>query len=169
MKAASPRLLSFCYAKNHLTMASFYCKFKVVLLRFITVFISLEFGVWSVELFQLEEIGRQENTVKFKSKKFSVRIVNLYKFLCDEKKEYVLSKQVLRSGTSIGANIAESECAISEKDFLSKIYIALKECVETIYWLDLLFETGYITTNEYISIKTDCEEIKKCYHHQQKQ
>ena len=76
----------------------------------------------------------QEKTVKFKSKKFSVRVVNLYKYLCDEKKEFVLSKQILRSGTSIGANIAESECAISEKDFLSKIYIALKECVETNYW-----------------------------------
>ena len=62
----------------------------------------------------------QEKTVKFKSKKFSVRVVNLYKYLCDEKKEFVLSKQILRSGTSIGANIAESECAISEKDFLSK-------------------------------------------------
>ena len=90
-----------------------------------------------------------EKTVKFKSKKFAVRIVKLYKYLCDEKKEYVLSKQVLRSGTSIGANIAESECAISEKDFLSKIYIALKECVETLYWLDLLFETEYLSETEY--------------------
>lgn len=65
----------------------------------------------------------KEKTVKFKSKRFAVRIVNLYKYLCDEKKEYVLSKQVLRSGTSIGANIAESECAISEKDFLSKFIL----------------------------------------------
>ena len=103
----------------------------------------------------------QENTVKFKSKRFAVRIVNLYKYLYDEKKEFVLSKQVLRSGTSIGANIAESECAISEKDFLSKIYIALKECAETIYWLDLLFETEYISNSEYNSIKNDCEEIRK--------
>ena len=70
----------------------------------------------------------ESRTVKFKSKRFAVRVVNLYKYLCNEKKEYVLSKQVLRSGTSIGANIAESECAISERDFLSKIYIALKEC-----------------------------------------
>ena len=73
-----------------------------------------------------------EKTVKYKSKKFSVRIVNLYKYLCDKKNEYVLSKQILRSGTSIGANIAESECAISKKDFLSKIYIALKESAETL-------------------------------------
>lgn len=103
----------------------------------------------------------QERTVKYKSKKFAVRIVNLYKYLCDEKKEYVLSKQILRSGTSIGANIAESECAISEKDFLSKIYIALKECAETIYWLDLLAETDYLTQDEYRSIYADCEELRK--------
>lgn len=116
---------------------------------------SVEFGVWRVKLME------KEKTVKFKSKRFAVRIVNLYKYLCDEKKEYVLSKQVLRSGTSIGANIAESECAISEKDFLSKIYIALKECAETIYWLDLLFETNYLSENEYKSVKNDCEEIRK--------
>ncbi|MFR9545981.1 MAG: four helix bundle protein [Rikenellaceae bacterium] len=102
-----------------------------------------------------------ENTVKFKSKRFAVRIVNLYKYLCDEKKEYVLSKQLLRSGTSIGANIAESECAISRKDFTNKIYIALKECSETIYWLDLLYETNYLNEKEYLSIKNDCEEMRK--------
>ena len=103
----------------------------------------------------------REKTVKYKSKKFAVRIVRLYKYLCDEKKEYVLSNQLLRSGTSIGANIAESECAISEKDFLSKIYIALKESAETIYWLDLLFETDYLSEIEYKSMKDDCEELRK--------
>ena len=103
----------------------------------------------------------QEKTVKFKSKNFSVRVVSLYKYLCDEKKEFVLSKQILRSGTSIGANIAESECAISEKDFLSKIYIALKECVETNYWLDLLFDTDYLSKEQYDSVRADCEEIRK--------
>ena len=103
----------------------------------------------------------REKTVKYKSKKFAIRIVKLYKYLCDEKKEYVLSKQLLRSGTSIGANIAESECAISEKDFLSKIYIALKESAETIYWLDLLFETDYLSEIEYKSMKDDCEELRK--------
>lgn len=72
-----------------------------------------------------------------------------------------MSKQVLRSGTSIGANIAESECAMSSKDFLSKIYIALKECNETLYWLDLLYETQYITESQYSSIKGDCTEIKR--------
>ena len=80
----------------------------------------------------------KENTVAYKSKRFAVRIVNLYKYLCTEKKEFVLSKQMLRSGTSIGANIAESECAISKSDFTAKIYIAFKEANETIYWLDLL-------------------------------
>ena len=100
-------------------------------------------------------------TAKYKSKKFAVRIVKLYKYLCNEKSEFVLSKQLLRSGTSIGANIAESECAISEKDFLSKIYIALKECSETIYWLELLYETDYLSQSELESVRSDCIEIKK--------
>ena len=103
----------------------------------------------------------EENTVKYKSKKFAVRIINLYKYLCDEKKEFILSKQVLRSGTSIGANIAESETAMSQKDFLAKIYIALKECNETLYWLDLLYETDYITDNQFQSLKSDCEEMRR--------
>ena len=99
--------------------------------------------------------------VKYKSKKFAVRIVNLYKYLCDEKKEFVLSKQILRSGTSIGANIAESECAISEKDFLSKIYIALKECAETIYWLELLHHCDYLSDQMFQSLFEDCEVLRK--------
>ncbi|MDO4219202.1 MAG: four helix bundle protein [Synergistaceae bacterium] len=103
----------------------------------------------------------QEKTVKSKSKKFAVRIVNLYKFLCNEKKEYVLSKQLLRSGTSIGANIAESETAISKKDFLAKLYIALKETNESLYWLDLLHDTEYLTKQEYDSLYFDCEELRK--------
>ena len=87
--------------------------------------------------------------------------MKLYKYLTVEKKEYVLSKQILRSGTSIGANIAESQFAQSRKDFLSKLYIALKECAETIYWLDLLFETEYLSENEYQSLRNDCEELRK--------
>ena len=101
------------------------------------------------------------NTARSKSKKFAVRIVNLYKYLCEEKKEYVLSKQVLRSGTSIGANLAESEYAISEKDFLSKIYISLKESAETLFWLDLLFQTEYLTESEYNSINEEALELLK--------
>ena len=100
-------------------------------------------------------------TAKHKSRLFAVRIVRLYQYLCQDKKEYVLSRQLLKSGTSIGANLAESECAISKKDFLSNIYIALKECSETLYWLDLLQETGYLSQAEYLSIKSDCEEIRK--------
>jgi four helix bundle protein len=103
----------------------------------------------------------KEKTVRFKSKKFAVRIVNLYKHLSAEKKEFVLSKQLLRSGTSIGANLAEAEYGISDKDFLSKVYIALKEAAETIYWIDILFDTDYITLAEYDSLKQDCEEILK--------
>ena len=87
--------------------------------------------------------------------------MKLYKYLTVEKKEYVLSKQILRSGTSIGANIAESECANSRKDFLFKLYIALKESAETIYWHDLLYETKYIDEKMYQSLFCDCEEIKK--------
>ena len=76
---------------------------------------------------------------------FALRIVNLYKYLIDEKNEYVMSKQLLRSGTSIGANIAESEHAQSKADFISKLYIALKEANETKYWLSLLEKANYLT------------------------
>lgn len=103
----------------------------------------------------------KDNVVFDKSKKFAIRIVKLYKYLCDEKKEFVLSKQLLRSGTSIGANIAEANCSISKKEFLSKMYIAFKECSESKYWLDLLFETNYLTQTEYDSIVNDCSEIQK--------
>ena len=84
-----------------------------------------------------------------KSKRFAIRIVKLYKYLCDEKKEVVLSKQLLRSGTSIGANIAEANSAFSKKDFLAKMYIAFKECSESKYWLDLLYKTDYLTQSEF--------------------
>lgn len=96
-----------------------------------------------------------------KAMAFAVRIVNLYKWLCDEKREYVLSKQLLRSGTSIGANIAESKSAISQADFVSKIYIASKECRETQYWIELLYRTDYLNEKQYLSIKEDSEEIGK--------
>ena len=102
-----------------------------------------------------------ENTARFKSKKFAVRIINLYKILTEQKKEYVLSKQMLRSGTSIGANLAEADYGISKKDFLLKIYISLKECSETLYWLDLLFETKYINEKEFNSINNDALELLK--------
>ena len=102
-----------------------------------------------------------ESIVFEKSKQFSVRIVNLYKYLKEDKKEYVLSTQLLRCGTSIGANIAEACCAISKKDFLSKMYIAYKECAETLYWLELLKRTDYLTGKEYQSVREDCQELER--------
>ena len=103
----------------------------------------------------------KENIAKIKSKKLAIGIIELYKKLYDSKKEYVLSKQILRSGTSIGANIVEAECAITNKDFVSKIYIALKECVETKYWLELLYETKFITETEFESYIASCEELRR--------
>lgn len=102
------------------------------------------------------------NSIVFeKSKKFSLRIIGLYKYLCDEKKEFVLSKQLLRSGTSIGANIAEANCAISKKVFLAKMYIAFKESSETAYWLELLYGAEYLSKTEFESINLDCIELQK--------
>ena len=103
----------------------------------------------------------KENVAKDKCMAFAIRIVNLYKHLTEVKGEFVLSKQILRSGTSIGANVAESECAISADDFTSKVYIALKECAETEYWLELLQKTDYITQAQYASIYADYEELRK--------
>ena len=96
-----------------------------------------------------------------KSREFALRIIKLNKFLIEEKKEFVMSKQVMRCGTSIGANIAEAECAFSDKDFLSKMYIAFKETSETRYWLLLLKESGYITNEQFTSLLEDCEELNK--------
>ena len=101
------------------------------------------------------------NIIADKSKKFAIRIVNLYKILVYDKNETVMSKQLLRSGTSIGANIAEAVCSISKKDFLSKMYIAFKECSETVYWIELLYETKFINYEEYVSIYGDCTELKR--------
>ena len=106
-------------------------------------------------------INQTYSPLKQKSRDFAVRIIRLYKYLKIEEKEYVIAGQLLRSGTSIGANIAESECAISKKDFLSKIYIALKECNETMYWLDLLQATDYITVQEFRSLWNDCNELRR--------
>lgn len=103
----------------------------------------------------------KENVVTEKSMTFAIRIVNFYKFLCLEQKEFVLSKQILRSGTSVGANIRESEQAQSRADFVNKLNIALKEANETEYWLELLFKTNYINPNQYESINSDCIELNK--------
>jgi len=89
-----------------------------------------------------------ENTIYFKSFEFAKRIVNLYKFLCENKTEFILSKQILRCGTSIGANVNEAIAAQSKKDFISKMAIASKEARETKYWLELLISTDYLSKNE---------------------
>ena len=101
-----------------------------------------------------------EDTVKNRSKKFAVRIVKLYKYLTVEKKEYVLSKQILRSGTSIGANIHEAQYAQGKKDFISKLEIALKEASETGYWLELLFRTKYIDEQTFKALSTKCTSLR---------
>ena len=102
----------------------------------------------------------RENIIKEKSFAFAIEIVALYKVLV-ERKEFVLSKQLLRSGTSIGANIREAKHAQSKADFISKLSIALKEANETEYWLDLLFETNYISETEFQIIKPKAIEILK--------
>ena len=101
------------------------------------------------------------NIIEEKSFAFAIRIVNLYKHLNEAKKEFVLSKQLLRSGTSIGANVAEAEQAQSAPDFVSKMSIALKEASETKYWIRLLASTSYLTGAETVFILNDCVEIEK--------
>ena len=103
----------------------------------------------------------KQNEVRQFSLAFAKRVVFASKYLCEEKREYVLSKQFLRSGTSIGANIAEAQYAISRKDFLNKMYIALKECAETLYWLELLVSCEYLSKEQYDSLYDDCERIRK--------
>ena len=104
---------------------------------------------------------KMNNIVQEKSFAFAIRIVNLYKHLSTEKKEFIISKQLLRSGTSVGANIEEAIGAVSDKDFLNKFGIAYKEARESIYWLRLLNATGYITDNEFESLFNDAEELCK--------
>lgn len=106
---------------------------------------------------------KQENIILSKSFEFSVSIVKLYKYLCDEKKEYILSKQLLRCGTSIGANINEAQAGQSKNDFISKMSIASKEAREAKYWVDLLIATGYLNIDDshVKSLANDTEEIIK--------
>ena len=103
----------------------------------------------------------KESVLKSKSFVLAVRIVKLYKDLCEQKKEYVLSKQVLRSGTSVGAMVREAEYSESKADFSHKMGIARKELNETLYWLELLLQTEYITQTEYDSLSADAIEIIK--------
>lgn len=102
-----------------------------------------------------------EGILKNKSMNFAIRIVNLYNFLNETKQERIMSKQILRSGTSVGANIREGQFAESPADFIHKYSVAQKECSETLYWLELLNKTNYITTEQYVSLDTDCTEPMK--------
>ena len=103
----------------------------------------------------------KENVLKTKSFRFAVRIVNLYKYLCNDRKEFVLSKQILRSGTSVGAMVREAEHSESKADFVHKMAIAQKEINETVYWLELLKETEYISDKGFDGINADAVEIIK--------
>ncbi len=101
------------------------------------------------------------NAIQDKSFHFAVRIVNLCRYLQTEQKEYILTKQLLRSGTSIGANVSESQQAQSRPDFINKMNIALKEAYETNYWLRLLHETQLVTDVQFQSIFADCSELER--------
>ena len=103
----------------------------------------------------------KDNIVRTKSFSFAIRIVKLYKFLIGKNSEFVLSKQLLRSGTAIGAMIREADFAESRADFIHKTAIAQKECNETLYWLELLYETDYITQTQYDSINQNAVELMK--------
>ena len=103
----------------------------------------------------------KENILIDKSIDFAARIIKLRKFLEEKQKEHIISKQIVRSGTSIGANIAEAEAGISKKDFLAKMYIALKECCETEFWLDIMHETQYVEEKTFNGLMPKCAELKK--------
>ena len=102
---------------------------------------------------------KADNQILIESKAFAIRIIKLYKYLQENKQVYVLSKQVLRSGTSIGANVRESVNAQSRMDFINKLSIALKEANETEYWLELLHESDYLNEDEFTSLYNDCGKI----------
>ncbi len=102
---------------------------------------------------------KKDNIVQIKSYAFAIRIIKTYQFLCENKKEFVLSKQLLRCGTSVGANIEEAIGAQSDKDFYAKLTIAYKEARETHYWIRLLKDTDYLTEEEYKSLLKDIDEL----------
>ena len=101
----------------------------------------------------------KDNILQKKSYKFAIRVVKLSQYLVDKKKEYILSKQILRAGTSVGALVSESKFAQSRADFINKLMVALKEANETQYWINLLYDTHYITTDMYKSLYADIDEL----------
>ncbi len=104
---------------------------------------------------------KEDNIIAIKSYKFAVRCVNLYKYLCEQKHDYVIGKQLLRSGTSIGANVKEAIRGISKAEFRAKMSISLKEASESEFWIELLRDTEYITKEEAESLLNDCGELLK--------
>ena len=109
----------------------------------------------------MEKKMKSRSIVEEKSYKFALRIIKLYRHLTEEKKEYVLSKQILRCGTSIGANVKEALQGESKNDFIHKLSISLKEASETEYWLNLLHDSNYISTKSFQSITIECIELIK--------
>ncbi len=109
----------------------------------------------------MERMMEDKSIVRRKSKAFASRIVKLGRYLQETQKEFILSKQVIWSGTSIGANLAEAQYAASKNDFVNKLRISLKECSETMFWLELLEENGYLGDSEFLSLKDDCRELLK--------
>ena len=122
---------------------------------------AFNFELWTlnIELYDMLQRREVENDVYVIVRSFAIRIVNLYKYLKEERGEYIMSKQIFRSGTSIGANVFEGKNAQSRPDFSSKMNIALKEATETGYWLDLLHETKFINDEMFESIVDDCNKI----------
>ena len=104
---------------------------------------------------------KDNNVIVDKSKAFALRIVKLYRYLCEDKHEYVMSKQILRSGTSIGANVKEAIRGYSKPDFYAKLTVSLKEASESEYWLEILHESGYLDDKIFDSIYFDCQELIK--------
>ena len=105
--------------------------------------------------------NKDENIVVAKSYAFAVRCVNLYKFLCEERHDFVIGKQLMRSGTSVGANVKEAIRGVSKADFTAKMSIALKEASESEFWIEILRDTDYITNSQAESMLADCQELLK--------
>lgn len=100
-----------------------------------------------------------DNVIVVKSKKFALHIIRLYKYLINNKHEFVIGNQILKSGTSIGANIKEAVCSMSKREFIAKLNISLKEASETEYWLELLYESSYISREEFTVLYDECKEL----------
>ena len=118
-------------------------------------------NIGSIYQVNFERVMKKENLIKDKTYRFALVVVSPYKKVTEEKREYVLAKQLLRSGTSIGANVTEADAAISKAEFSAKISIAYKEAMETGYWLNLLHDSNFISTSDFNTLYQDCTAICK--------